>query len=369
MGLGAALWESFSVRKLAVAPAALIGAAALAAQILLAGRAEAPRDIPAIPESASRRADPSVEVLAVGDIMPARWVERRLRANGYGYPFAETAEILRGGQITFGNLESPLAEGEPVEAFQMVFRGDPEFAPALRDAGFDIVSTANNHAGDQGEAGIASTLEALEGAGISVAGSGDGPRAATPAVIETPTGSVAFLAYADGRWFPDSYVAGESRQGVNLLEGEKIAADVRAARELADFVVVSMHAGTEYQPLPDSVQRGAAQAAAKAGASLVIGHHPHVLQPIETIGTTTVAWSLGNFVFDQDFSPETQESAIVRFEISQKGVAASAFPLRIYDYAQPRPVEEADAQATAEKLFRRAEPCVGEAGWWCPSST
>ncbi len=354
------------MRKLAAAPAALIGAAALAAQILLAGRAEAPRGVSAATENAGRRPGPSVEVLAVGDIMPARWVERRLRANGYGYPFAETAEILRGGQITFGNLESPLADGEPVEAFQMVFRGDPEFAPALRDAGFDIVSTANNHAGDQGEAGIASTLEALEGAGISVAGSGDGPRAAAPAVIETPTGSVAFLAYADGRWFPDSYVAGENRQGINLLESKKISADVKDALAQADFVIVSVHAGTEYEPLPDSVQRDAAEAAAEAGASLVIGHHPHVLQPIEKIGTTTVAWSLGNFVFDQDFSPETQESAIARFRISENGVEASAFPARIHDYAQPRPTKDAAARATAEKLFGGAEPCPGETGWWCP---
>ena len=353
------------MRKRAAVAAAVAVAGIAVSHVALVGRAEAPRGVPAaiapIVESG-----PHVEILAVGDIMPARWVERRLWAHGYGYPFAATAEILRGGQITFANLESPLVPGAPVEAFQMVFRGDPEFADALGDAGFDVVSLANNHAGDQGADGLAATAEALRAAGVRPVGVGVGLESRAPVIVETPTGSVAFLAYADERWIPGRAVAAEFSAGVAPLRPAMIAADVVAAREVADFVVVSMHAGTEYEPLPDDVQRAAALAAARAGATLVIGHHPHVLQPIERIGTTVVAWSLGNFVFDQDQSPETQETAIVRFEVSESGVEVSALPARIYDYAQPRPTFGDAARATAKKLFGASEACADRAGWWCP---
>jgi poly-gamma-glutamate capsule biosynthesis protein CapA/YwtB (metallophosphatase superfamily) len=349
---------------LASAAAAAVAAAALGLWSSAAAPAggRLPRPV-AAPEG------PRVEILAVGDVMPARWVERRLRAHGYGYAFASTSEILRAGQIAFANLESPLAAGEPVEAFQMVFRGDPAFAAALADAGIDIVSLANNHAGDQGAEGVTSTLAALGAAGVRAVGAGEGVAARAPVVIETDTGSVAFLAYADGRWIPDSYVAAEGRAGVALLSPESVAADVAAARGLADFVVVSMHAGTEYEPLPDRAQRAAAESAARAGASLVIGHHPHVLQPIGRIGTTTVAWSLGNFVFDQDLSPETQEGAIVRFSMSSGEPArVEALPVRIVDYAQPRPIADAAAaRAVAARLFENPVPCPGDGGWWCGS--
>lgn len=339
----------------------------MAAAISPAPPIVAPAKVPAAP--AEREAppprSPSVEILAVGDIMPSRWVEKRLLAHGFGYAFASTSEILRAGQITFGNLESPLIAGEPVEANEMNFRGDVRFAAALADAGFDVVATANNHGSDRGEEGIASTKDALEKAGVKAAGSGTLDEARAPVVIETPTGSVAFLAYADTRWIPDVAVAGESRQGVAPLDPRMISEDVAAARELADFVVVSMHAGSEYQPLPDSVQRAAAEAAARAGAALVIGHHPHVLQPVERIGTTTVAWSLGNFVFDQDWSPETQEGAIARFEISEGGVEVRVMPVRIWDYAMPRPIlSEEVAKVVAEKIFARSSPCPERIGWW-----
>lgn len=320
-------------------------------------------------EDAAALSGPRVEILAVGDVMPSRWVEKRLRAHGYGYAFASTSEILRAGQIAFGNLESPLAPGEPVEAFQMVFRGDPAFAGALADAGFDIVSLANNHAGDQGATGIESTLATLSAAGVRAVGAGTGEAARAPVIVETETGSVAFLAYADTRWIPESYVAAEGRAGVAPLSPDSIGEDVAAAREIADFVVVSMHAGTEYEPLPDATQRAAAEAAARAGADLVIGHHPHVLQPIERVGTTAVAWSLGNFVFDQDWSPETQEGTIVRFTLEDGQPAqVAALPVRIVDYAQPQPVADAAAAgATAVKFFANPTPCPGEAGWWCES--
>lgn len=318
------------------------------------------------PPPVAATSSPAIEIVAVGDLMPSRWVEKRLLANGFGYAFASTSEILRAAQITFGNLESPLIAGAPVEANEMNFRGDARFAAALAGAGFDVVSTANNHAADRGEEGVASTRAALAAAGVRPAGSGTADEARAPVVVRTPSNSVAFLAYADPRWIPATAIADGARRGVSALDPAKIAEDVAAARELADFVVVSMHAGTEYAPGPDPVQRAAAEAAAKAGAALVIGHHPHVLQPIEAIGTTTIAWSLGNFVFDQDWSPETQESAIVRFDVSKSGVAAAALPVKIYDYSQPRPLDDPDAaRAIAARLFANPTPCPDRPGWWC----
>lgn len=352
---------------LAVRP---IGALALLASLSYPLWAPAPAENSSeVATTGSRFAErdaPRVEILAVGDVMPARWVERRLRTHGYGYAFASTTGILTAGQITFANLESPLVPGDPVEAFQMVFRGDPEFAGALADAGVDVVSLANNHAGDQGEDGLAATIETLGAAGVRAVGAGVGDSARDPVVVETETGSVAFLAYADARWIPERYLAAEGRAGVAPLTPDLVAEDVAAARALADFVVVSMHAGTEYEPAPDATQRAAAEAAARAGADLVIGHHPHVLQPIDRIGTTTVAWSLGNFVFDQDWSPETREGAIVRFSLAAgRAAEVSAVPVRIADYAQPRPVADPeDAKAIAARLFPNPTPCSDD-GWWC----
>jgi poly-gamma-glutamate capsule biosynthesis protein CapA/YwtB (metallophosphatase superfamily) len=324
---------------------------------------------PASTATSTAKADApaSVEIYAVGDIMPSRWVELRLREHGMGYAFASTSEILRAGQITFGNLESPLVPGELVPAKAMVFRGDPDFANALADAGFDVVSLANNHTADQGELGILATRLTLRDAGVRGVGTGTTTVAHSPVVIETPTGSAAFLAYADARWVPQSYLSTDDRRGVAPMDAIAMAADVGAAGERADFVVVSMHAGVEYEPLPDDVQRAFAEAAVAAGADLVIGHHPHVLQPIEEIDGVTVAWSLGNFVFDQD-GAGTRDGAVARFRLAEgEPTEVAALPVQIVDYAQPRPVLVASAaKPIAARLFDRPTPCPeGEVAWWC----
>jgi poly-gamma-glutamate synthesis protein (capsule biosynthesis protein) len=133
---------------------------------------------------------------------------------------------------------------------------------------------------------------------------------------------VAFLAYVDapaeGSFRRETWEAGPGQPGVAWLDLEEMTADIRAAREAADAVVVLLHFGREFYPEPTETQRAQARAAVDAGAALVLGSHPHVLQEVERYGAGLIAFSLGNFVFD-GFDPPSNTSAILRVELSAAG--------------------------------------------------
>lgn len=228
---------------------------------------------------------------------------------GYGWLFAPVADLLAEPDVTFANLETPIAPDASAGTREYVFNAPPEVAAALRRAGVDAVSVANNHAFDQGRAGFEETLRRLEQAGMQAIGAGPDGHAAGPVRIEADGLAVAFLGYAhffnqDGNACPRPGAAARPCVQAAVLERTRILDDVRAAAAAADVVVVSLHWGVEYDLQPRAQDVELARDIVDAGALVVLGHHPHVLQPLELhrradgrVGV--IAYSLGNFVSNQ----------------------------------------------------------------------
>jgi poly-gamma-glutamate synthesis protein (capsule biosynthesis protein) len=219
-----------------------------------------------------------LRILFVGDIMPSRYVARTMESKGYDFPFEKMAATIQNADIAFANLESPILAGRKVQAGEMRFRADPQFVPSLSKAGFDIVTLANNHMYDFGEKGITQTLATLSANNIEHIGAGSFDDAYRPKYVEKKGVRVAFIGQNDRTPVPEHTCATEAHLGTACFDQQKLKAAITQARTHADFIVFTMHAGTEYTSVPNSLQKTYARAAIDAGADLVIGHHPHVIQ-------------------------------------------------------------------------------------------
>jgi poly-gamma-glutamate synthesis protein (capsule biosynthesis protein) len=265
-----------------------------------------------------------VTLAAVGDMMFARTVADGIATDGPDYAFDEAERLLE-ADITFGNLECVLSDrGTPADK-GYTFAGDPSVAEALADAGFDVLSVANNHSMDYGPDAFLDTLDHLEDAGVAYAGGGEDDTAARqPAIVEAGGLRIAFLAY--GAFFEEPSFpiamqeAAPGQPGIAWGDLDEVTEDVAAASEAADVVVVSMHSGYEYTPELWQTQIALARTAVDAGAALVLGSGPHVLQGIEYYNDGVIAYSLGNFVFDFD----EQDRAVPGMPSALSGVLVAA---------------------------------------------
>lgn len=300
--------------------------------------------------SSSTQDDGLIELVAVGDILLSRTVEERMNQYGVEFPFAATGDLLRSADIALGNLESPLStRGEPIEK-RFLFRAHPRNLAALSWAGFDIVSLANNHLLDFSEEAMEDTLEGLQDSDILYVGGGlSEEEAHRPVIMEAKGMRIAFLAYAAIRWKGSPEVPTETR--VAFAEIDKVREDIRRAKEGADLVVVIMHLGTEYQSQPDAEQLAVAQAAIEAGATLVIGHHPHLVQETTPYWGGFIAYSLGDFVFDM---PWEEEGTILRAFLTPDGLErAEIIPMEIVDGVQPRPLLDEKGDLVVHTVYSR----------------
>lgn len=316
------------------------------------------------PSSTPPAAPPSITIAFTGDVMLDRDVEYAMEAEGAGYPFGASAPLFEGADLVVVNLEGTFTDSGNPLAKRYVFATDPELAVGLLDVPVWAVSLSNNHATDYGVAGLDNTLGALDAHGIAHFGAGlteEGARAA----LVTPSEHgprVAFLGYSD---IGETVFASGADGGVSRASAEAITADVGALRAAgtADFIVVTLHMGTEYTHVVTARQQELARAAMEAGAALVVGHHPHVLQPIEEYRASDgrrglILYSLGNFVFDLDADdlatlgdgPFQSVVAHVTFEVGQQPVL-DLRPARI-DVIEnrPRPATPPEADAILELL-------------------
>ncbi|HZY02200.1 MAG TPA: CapA family protein [Anaeromyxobacteraceae bacterium] len=306
--------------------------------------APAPRGVrPAPAEQAPVRTEGRLTLGALGDVLMHGAVKESAALHrdsrggdedGYTWLYAEVADLLSAPDLTFANLESPIAPTADRGSRSYVFNAPPAAARALRAAGVDLVSVANNHAFDQGRAGFLETLRRLDEAGLAWVGAGTPPAEAGPRLIEVNGLRLAFLAWS--RFFNDEgntcAPTGPCLRAA-LLDPERAPAAVRQAVASADAVVVSLHWGEEYaaQPRPDDVEL--ARRLAEAGALVVLGHHPHVLQPLELYRCTdgrlsVIAYSLGNFVSNQsryfvsgvtpDRAGATRDGALLRVTLARR---------------------------------------------------
>ena len=298
-------------------------------------------------------------VAAVGDIMLGGSAAPYMKPD-HGYAFAATQHLLRGADLAIGNLETALTErhNDWIDK-QFRFRNPPAGAGALAAAGFDLVSLANNHSMDFGPEGLADTLAALEAAGVRAHGAGmDRDAARTPRILTLPNGlTLAFLAYSNT--FPQEFWATSTSPGTAFGRREHVVADVKAARRRADRVVVSFHWGREKATSLREYQPMLAHAAIDAGASLVLGHHPHILQGVERYNGGLVFYSLGNFAFGS-FSPSAKTSALARVRLCEQGpVEFSLVPLNVDNfqvYFQPRPVRGESGREILAELQELSAP-------------
>ncbi len=264
---------------------------------------------------------PEVTTLAVvGDVMLARRVGRAI-ADDPVAPFRPLAARLARAEVTVGNLESSLSTaGAPTQGADS-FGASPRVLRGLKAAGFDLVSLANNHLGDYGNRAMDETFDRLRGADLAYVGAGHNLVEARRPVLITRKGiRIGFLATDSIGETPAATNRGPGTNRLNMpprtgpLDWKAlhlISADIRRLKTTVDVVVIISHWGTQYTHRPEPSQRTAARAFAKAGADLVIGGHPHWVQGWERIGSTTVVHSLGNFIFDMDFSTKTREGVFV----------------------------------------------------------
>ncbi|TSC79724.1 MAG: poly-gamma-glutamate synthesis protein (capsule biosynthesis protein) [Parcubacteria group bacterium Gr01-1014_29] len=284
----------------------------------------------------------ALSLLFTGDIMLNRGVKAVIQKNGgdWSFPFAHVAEVIKSADITFGNMEGPASDvGENVGSVYS-FRMDPRVPEAFASAGFDVVSLANNHMGDWGRTAFEDTMRRLRRAGVAYAGAGwNSAEILKPTVEERNGMRVGYLAFSDVG--PGFLRAGEALSGIAVVPAgnqglsyvEK--AVLQASRDV-DILVVSFHFGEEYEPLPTLRQRALSRIAIDAGARVVIGHHPHVVQSVEEYGGGVIAYSLGNFVFDQNFSPETMEGLMLKVEFQGKDITAVIpIPIKMNEFYQP----------------------------------
>jgi poly-gamma-glutamate capsule biosynthesis protein CapA/YwtB (metallophosphatase superfamily) len=275
--------------------------------------------------STNANIEKEISLIFTGDIMLDRGVGLQIKKHSdWKWPFLKISDELSKANIVFGNLEGPISDKGVLSGSIYSFRDNPKAMEGLVYANFKILSIANNHAMDYGRQAMEDTLSRLKSAGIDPVGGGiDATQAKNPVIKEINKTKFAFLAYTD--LCPLSWRATTDSSGINCVtenDLDNVKKEISDAKKISDIVIVSLHSGIEYSQTISQFQQDFARSAIDAGADLLIGHHPHVVQKSEQYKDKWIFYSLGNFVFDQDFSQETMQGLIVKVAINDKKISA-----------------------------------------------
>jgi poly-gamma-glutamate capsule biosynthesis protein CapA/YwtB (metallophosphatase superfamily) len=265
----------------------------------------------------------------VGDMMLDRGVENSVIKNfdGNYHKLFENLSYLKEADILFANLEGPISDKGNNVGSKYSFRMDPKVLPAIADAGFTIVSFSNNHVGDWNVKAFLDTLSNLSDFNILLTGAGINKiEAEKPTIIIRNDTIFGFLAFSDVG--PNWLEAKEDKPGILIASDPNLEEIIKKAKETVDVLIVSFHFGEEYKTIHNQRQENLAHKSIDAGADLIIGHHPHVIQDIEIYKDKPIVYSLGNFIFDQYFSEATMEGMLFEaiyigkdlIEINQKKI-------------------------------------------------
>lgn len=243
---------------------------------------------------------------ACGDIMLHNRYQALADAGNAAHVFAPLRAQVEDIDLLIGNLETPLTRAGEPRADKLCLRGDPAYAPVLAETGFDLLSLANNHCLDYGDAALAETRQHLRAAGIAGIGAGaDLSEAATPAIIERRGIRVGVLAACDASTKPappaidaDGDASRPARAGIVPLSADSLLPAIATLKQQVDHVIVLLHWGLEYSPMPTPEQVSLAHRAVEHGASVVLGHHSHCIQGIEHYKGAIIAYSLANLTDD-----------------------------------------------------------------------
>ena len=285
-----------------------------------------------------------ISLIFVGDIMFDRSIKNVVEKYGGGdfrFPFIFVADALGKADLTFGNLEGPISKRGKNQGSIYSFRMGGGAADALTFSGFDVMSLANNHILDWGKSALIDTISVLRVNNIDAIGAGKNyEEANSPVVKEIGNTKIAFLAYTN--LYPKSLDASENSAGVSDFDLEKIKNKVKNIKETkkADLVILSLHWGEEYKTSHNLYQEKIAHDLIDTGADLIIGHHPHVIQELEQYKDKWIAYSLGNFLFDQNFSEETMRGGVLFVEIKNQKISKAVLKkVQLNQFFQPKFLE------------------------------
>lgn len=272
----------------------------------------------AAPAVAAREAfstDDKTFIVAFGDIMLGRYVRSLMNATGLDYPFVKMDEqYLKVNDILLANLEGPIARKEIKTGKSIAFRFMPDVAPLLKKYSFDLLSLANNHAYDMGQAGYDDSKELLDAQGIVRFGDARDINDDSVAKVVVRGRKFAFLGL---------------EEVVFKIDDEAAVKKVEELAKEGYKVIPFVHMGVEYQHSPSKRQTEFYRKMIDAGAFMVIGHHPHVAEGYERYNGRLIFYSLGNAVFDQYWSADTQEGLSLAIEVGERGVTVYLMPISI----------------------------------------
>ena len=293
-------------------------------------------------------------IIAGGDIMLARGTARYMERYGQTYPFQKIAEEVAKCDISVANLESPISSrGSKFSPFKGIyFRADPISLHSLAFSGFDVLALANNHALDWGVQAIEDTMMLLEQGGILYAGVGPTRNEALkPAVVNVNGTSVAFLSY--NCIYPFTVGGSKNRMVTLTLDEERTEQEIAAVKSEHDVLVVLVHGGTEYLLHPEEEKVRMLRKLVDFGADIVLGTHPHVIQDIEVYRDGLIFYSLGNLVFDQNWSLETSRGLLVEISfIGDRPVCCDTRVVQI-EHTQAGIMEPDEAEQVLSTLYSK----------------
>ena len=321
-----------------------------------------------------------VNFLAVGDIMLSRNVAGQIAKNGKdgNYPFSKLSELLVSTDFNFGNLESPYSGSDSYNPTgSLVFNAPTWTRSGLINANFGVLNLANNHAFDQGLEGLLYTKKILEEEmSIATIGAGKNLDEAWEGKVHSVRGVRVGFIGASYATLNDGGVA-TNNNVARIEDTKRLVQSINELKTRSDFIVVTMHAGTEYTRSPNSAQVEFAHSAIDAGADIVIGAHPHWIQTFETYKGKQIFYSVGNFVFDQEWSQDTKEGLVLKITLEKSGTCNQTtnrqqqvacgdslqgsnvgaklkqielIPIIIENYSQPRLANELEKQRILKKI-------------------
>ncbi len=278
-----------------------------------------------------------LEIMAFGDMMFGRYVRILMEQGGMGYVFGDgISDLFDDVDVVFANLEGPIHGEGKKGGTSMNFSFNEDIGPFLKNNGFDVVTIANNHSLDQGWEGRATTIFALDRIGVGWCGHPTEVDYDSIYYGKAGDKTFAFMCFND--------------VGYNLDEEAAVSLIEEVSRNV-DYAIVTIHWGIEYNHYPDwGLQIEPAHAFVDAGADFVIGHHPHVVQSFEEYNGKLIFYSLGNFVFDQYWSTETQEELGIKIGFYGENVRVELFPMKS-EFSRSRVLNEDEYAVWIEEFL------------------
>lgn len=297
-----------------------------------------------------------------GDIIIGRTVyEQEMKRNDYTSSFAKVKDLLQDADYTVADAEWTAADGIPHPLDGMSFASPAKSLDGLTYAGIDAVSLANNHSMNGGTSAFEQMLDSLTARGIGYFGAGRNyAQAHTPYVADIKGTKVAFLGYTS---IPGNVESGPNNTGNAFIKISpwypfdeasvaQMETDIKSAKTKADVVIPYFHWSAEYTHQPNDQMRNVAHRAIDAGATMVVGSHPHWVQGVEWYKDSLIAYSLGNFVFDQEQSLKTKQGAVLSTTFSgNKLTKADLIPIQIEQFYQPHVLDGSSAQDVLNNIY------------------